>query len=57
MDQLPHGTFVVVSGPSASGKTTLARAPAPALLGVCTNDPLDVAPLVARIRAAAGMAA
>jgi predicted kinase len=25
-DQLPPGTFVVVSGPAASGKTTLARA-------------------------------
>jgi predicted kinase len=30
-DQLPPRTFVVVSGPSASGKTTLARALAPAL--------------------------
>jgi len=30
-DQLPPYTFVVVSGPSASGKTTLARALAPAL--------------------------
>ena len=30
-DQLPPCTFVVVSGPSASGKTTLARAIAPAL--------------------------
>jgi predicted kinase len=30
-DQLPPGTFVVVSGPPASGKTTLARAVAPAL--------------------------
>jgi predicted kinase len=30
-DQLPLGTFVVVSGPPASGKTTLARAIAPAL--------------------------
>jgi predicted kinase len=30
-DELPPRTFVVVSGPSASGKTTLARAIAPAL--------------------------
>ena len=30
-DRLPPGTFVVVSGPPASGKTTLARAVAPAL--------------------------
>src|SRR6516165_5015168 len=30
-DQLPPSTFVVVSGPPASGKTTLARAIAPAL--------------------------
>jgi predicted kinase len=30
-DQLPPRVFVVVSGPSASGKTTLARAIAPAL--------------------------
>jgi predicted kinase len=30
-DQLPPGTFVVVSGPPASGKTTLARAIVPAL--------------------------
>ena len=30
-DQLPPFTFVVVSGPPASGKTTLARAIAPAL--------------------------
>jgi len=30
-DQLPPFTFVVVSGPPASGKTTLARAVAPAL--------------------------
>jgi predicted kinase len=30
-DQLPPGTFVVVSGPPASGKTTLARQIAPAL--------------------------
>lgn len=29
--QLPPGTFVVVSGPAASGKTTLARAIAPEL--------------------------
>ena len=29
--RLPPGTFVVVSGPPASGKTTLARAVAPAL--------------------------
>jgi ATPase family associated with various cellular activities (AAA) len=112
-DQLPPCTFVVVSGPPASGKTTLARAIAPALglpliakdtikealmsvlpvpdietsraaghfaaertaaelwndevarpvaggwpvLEICTNDPVDVAPLFARIRAAAGMAA
>jgi len=35
-DQLPPCTFVVVSGPSASGKTTLARAIAPALGGVAT---------------------
>jgi predicted kinase len=30
-DRLPPGTFVVVSGPPASGKTTLARVVAPAL--------------------------
>lgn len=30
-DRLPPGTFIVVSGPPASGKTTLARAIAPAL--------------------------
>jgi len=30
-DRLPPGTFVVVSGPPASGKTTLARTIAPAL--------------------------
>jgi predicted kinase len=30
-DRLPPGTFVVVSGPPASGKTTLSRAIAPAL--------------------------
>jgi predicted kinase len=30
-DRLPLGTFVVVSGPPASGKTTLAQAIAPAL--------------------------
>lgn len=30
-DQLPPGTYVVVSGPPASGKTTLAREIAPAL--------------------------
>ena len=30
-DRLPPGTFVVVSGPAGSGKTTLARAIAPAL--------------------------
>ena len=30
-DHLPPCTFVVVSGPPASGKTTLARAIAPAL--------------------------
>ena len=30
-DRLPAGTFIVVSGPPASGKTTLARAVAPAL--------------------------
>jgi predicted kinase len=30
-DRLPTGTFVVVSGPPASGKTTLARGIAPAL--------------------------
>jgi predicted kinase len=30
-DRLPAGTFVVVSGPPASGKTTLAVAIAPAL--------------------------
>jgi predicted kinase len=29
-DRLPPGTFVVVSGPPASGKTTLSRAIAPA---------------------------
>jgi len=30
-DRLPSGTFVVVSGPPASGKTTVARAIAPGL--------------------------
>jgi predicted kinase len=72
-DQLPPGTFVVVSGPPASGKTTLARAIAPALgLPLVAKDTIkealmsvlpvpDIetsrAPLTARIRAAAGMAA
>jgi cytidylate kinase len=31
VDRLPPGTFVVVPGPPASGKTTLARAIAPTL--------------------------
>jgi Ni2+-binding GTPase involved in maturation of urease and hydrogenase len=82
-DPLPPGTFVVVSGPPASGKTTLARAVAPALglpliakdaikgelrndevarpvaggwpvIEVDTAGPVDVRPLVAAIRAAAG---
>jgi thymidylate kinase len=58
-DQLPPCTFVVVSGPLPSGKTTVARAVAGGwpVLEVCTNEPVDVAPLAARIRAAAGVAA
>jgi len=57
-DDLPPRTFVVVSGPSASGKTTLARAIAPALgLPLVAKDTIKVAPLTARIRAAAGMTA
>jgi hypothetical protein len=112
-DQLPPGTFVVVSGPPASGKTTRAQADLRRLPGnivevfcrcdpriaqrryaeragaravghfaaertaaglwndevaqpvaggwpvleVGTNDPVDAAPLTARIRAATGMAA
>lgn len=43
-DRLPPGTFVVVSGPPASGKTTLARALGPALgLPVIAKDTIKEA--------------
>jgi len=43
-DQLPLCTFVVVSGPPASGKTTLARAVAPALgLSLIAKDTIKEA--------------
>jgi predicted kinase len=43
-DRLPPGTFVVVSGPPASGKTTLARTLGPALgLPVMAKDTIKEA--------------
>jgi predicted kinase len=43
-DRLPPGTFVVVSGPPASGKTTLARTLRPALgLPVMAKDTIKEA--------------
>jgi KaiC/GvpD/RAD55 family RecA-like ATPase len=64
-DRLPPGTFVVVSGPPASGKTTLARTIAPALdlrsravagwpvIEVSTTGQVDVESLIVHIGTAA----
>jgi predicted kinase len=68
--QLPPDTFVVVSGPAASGKTTLARAIAPelglplitkdtikeALLGVLVVPDVETSRLVGRASVAALLA-